>query len=122
MKKLILSILLIGVMGCGLEDYQRDILGIIIAQNNSGSDGLDCWDFSEDAVCDEDEDWNGPDGFPDGICNAWDCQGASGELGEIIDTPTCTTVCHCSNNGECTTKDLPSPGHLRHGDSCGACE
>jgi len=123
MKKFILPIFLIGMVGCGsgflgLEDYQRDILSVLIGQN-SGSDGLDCWDKSSDGVCDASEDWSGPNGEPDGICDAWDCQGAPGVQGErgrqgrgvknnTLLEEDCTTLCHC-NKDKCHTLNIAEP-------------
>ena len=87
MRLLGLFVCLLPVAGCGndfwgLEDYQRDILGVFIAQvgHEASSDGLNCWDFSGDGMCDADEDWNGPDGVPDDVCDAWDCQGVQKRL------------------------------------------
>jgi len=91
------------------------------ADGADGSPGLNCWDLNANFVCDtEAEDWNSPDGGSDGVCDAWDCQGApSGGEG------VCTTLCHCNNQGECSTLVVPAPAvqsHLNHGDTCGACD
>jgi hypothetical protein len=130
-----LLLLLLGVAGCGndflgLEDYQRDILGVLIAHvgQQTATDGLNCWDFSGEGVCDADEDWNGPGGVPDEICDAWDCQGSPGEPG--LEGPAgsvsqneqsdCTTLCH---GGETLVIAAPAvQSHLNHGDTCGLCD
>ena len=41
---------------------------------NPGADGANCFDVRDD--------WNGPEGVPDGVLDAWDCQGAMGVPGE----------------------------------------
>ncbi len=45
-----------------------------------GERGLDCWDLNRTGIC-EGQDRSGPDGAPDGWCDAWDCQGPAGEPG-----------------------------------------
>ena len=87
----------------------------------NGQPGLNCWDLNANFECDAlAEDWNSPEGGSDGVCDAWDCQGApSGDGGD-----SCTTLCHC-NRGDCDTLVVPAPAvqnHLDHGDICGACE
>lgn len=73
------------IAGCGFgpADLVRDVLVLFATQvgHESVSDGLDCWDFDADRMCDEWDDWNGPDGEPDGMCDAWDCQGVAGKDG-----------------------------------------
>ena len=73
------------------QDWMRDLLFFGLSGGNDGNDGTDgadgsdglaCWDFAADGECDPDDDWNGPDGEPDGYCDAWDCQGTPGEQGE----------------------------------------
>jgi hypothetical protein len=76
-----ICVLMMVITGCdnflGLEDYQRDILGVLIGRvgQQTVSDGVNCWDTSGEGMCDVDEDWTGPDGVPDEMCDAWDCQG-----------------------------------------------
>lgn len=121
---LFMCLVLVGVAGCsdflGLEDYQRDILSVLIARvgQEAASDGLNCWDKDGDSMCDEAEDWNSPEGGSDGVCDAWDCQGApSGG-------DNCTTLCH-RHGGDYSTLVVPAPAvqsHLNHGDTCGPCE
>lgn len=127
-----LLMLVLGFAGCGndflgLEDYQRDILGVLIAQvgQQTASDGLNCWDLSGEGICDADEDWNGPDGTSDGTCDAWDCQGIAGPQGEPglhgqnEQVSDCTTLCH---DGQTLTVAAPAvQSHLNHGDICGSC-
>ena len=114
-----------------------------------GMNGLNCWDFDEDGECDFADDWNGPDGFPDGICDAWDWQGRPGEQGDTGPAgsgpqgpqgpqgekgdrgddgnngnpdPECTPVCHVFDDGSMRTiagQDIDQ--HRAHGDACGAC-
>ncbi|MFQ5806321.1 MAG: hypothetical protein ACE5I3_07720 [Phycisphaerae bacterium] len=49
-----------------------------------GADGLPCWDLNGNGQPDADEDVSGPDGVPDGLWDAWDCQGLPGQDGEDL--------------------------------------
>lgn len=95
-----MAAVMIAMPGCGgedflgLEDYQRDVLGGLLAgaaisQTSAGddagaaldgrdaADGLNCWDSNGNGAPDLEEDVNG-----DGTWDALDCQGADGAAGE----------------------------------------
>ena len=91
----------ISTQGCGndflgLEDYQRDVLGVLLAgalgnqptdtggdpapgQPVPGEDGVNCWDRNGNGVGDPEEDANG-DGIIDPVDALWVLWAASGQI------------------------------------------
>jgi hypothetical protein len=61
-----------GWLGAGL------VIEDLLDPDERGDDGLDCWDLDGDLTCGEEEDWTGPEGEPDAVCDVWDCQGIPG--------------------------------------------
>ena len=47
-----------------------------------GLPGLACWDSNANGECDAEEDWTGPEGEPDDLCDTWDCRGIPGNSGD----------------------------------------
>ena len=85
MKRL-LAVGLLSLAGCG--NGLPWLTGGLIIEDlldqgpTDGEDGLDCWDSNANGECDEEEDWTGPEGEADGLCDMWDCRGVSGVPGE----------------------------------------
>ena len=75
--------------GCGTRGIGQILAGLVVDNAldgtqpvpSDGDPGLACWDFDGTGDCNG-QDWNGPDGVPDGVCDAWDCQGQPGAQGE----------------------------------------
>jgi hypothetical protein len=75
------------ICGCGGPGWLGLGLGIEAILDpdqvtEDGEDGTHCWDLDGDSSCGEEEDWTGPEGEPDGVCDAMDCRGADGANGE----------------------------------------
>jgi hypothetical protein len=90
-----LCVLAFSVAGCGEVAKQIEFVvcpgcagadGADGAAGATGGAGLNCWDLNGDGACNKAaEDWNGPEGIPDGVCDAWDCHGPRGRAGDAGD-------------------------------------
>lgn len=131
MRKLCTLWITLLVTGCGFYEYLPAFNALVnfhqsglIAALDPVASGLNCWDFDQDASCDESDDWNGPEGVSDGFCDAWDCKGLTGPEGPqglpgAPNTPAESLICHDGVTAFVNVAWLMF--HLAHGDTTGPC-
>ena len=82
-----LGALIVTLLGCGagpgylLSGLVADSIIDAWRPEDEAEDGLDCYDLNANGECDEEEDWTGPEGEPDAVCDVYDCRGSDGDDG-----------------------------------------